>query len=264
MTGVSQGLIDFANHLRVPASPGIEVIEMPRYRITLQPDYPVPGPNSVGWIRCTSDEAGEVIAEARAIVAPRHLPIMWTLDPETQPADFADHLAAHGVLPDAHGVESAVMVLPVDAQIDGRPVPGLVLHDALAAAEAFRAADAVNSEAFGAPPRDAASTERRRLNQLATPGRRVLLATVDGEPAGSAGFTALPPHGAMMNGGAVREKFRGLGVYRAMVAARVEMARNAGVGGLVVWGGDMSRPILEKLGFVKVGWRRFYVDTTTA
>jgi hypothetical protein len=49
-----------------------------------------------------------------------------------------------------------------------------------------------------------------------------------------------------------------------MVAARLRIARDAGVtGGLTVWGGHMSAPILTKLGFEKVGWRRFYLDTST-
>jgi hypothetical protein len=47
-----------------------------------------------------------------------------------------------------------------------------------------------------------------------------------------------------------------------MVAERLRIAREAGVEGLVVWAGDMSGPILEKLGFQKVGWRRFYLDTS--
>jgi hypothetical protein len=36
------------------------------------------------------------------------------------------------------------------------------------------------------------------------------------------------------------------------------MAREAGVAGLAVWGGDMSAPILTHLGFETVGWRKFY------
>ena len=43
-----------------------------------------------------------------------------------------------------------------------------------------------------------------------------------------------------------------------------ELRRRAGVDGLTVWGGDMSAPILAGLGFEKVGWRRFYLDSTTA
>jgi hypothetical protein len=47
-----------------------------------------------------------------------------------------------------------------------------------------------------------------------------------------------------------------------MVAARLAMAREAGVEGLIVWGGHMSAPILERLGFETVGWRKFYLDTS--
>lgn len=226
----------------------------------LQPDMPIPGPNSILWIRCRTDEtdeAEEVIREARAIVAPRRLPVFWVLDPDTQPENFADHLARHGVELDS---EAAVMVLPIDSVIESPDVAGLEMHDALADAEAFRTADAVNSEAFQSPPRGAAALERRRQNQVAAGNRRLLLATVDGEPAGSAGLTLYPPLGAIINGGAVRPKFRGRGVYRALLAARLEMARDAGVAGLAVWGGAMSAPILARLGFEKVGWRRFYLD----
>jgi GNAT superfamily N-acetyltransferase len=263
MAAVSQGLIDFANHFRQPADPGIEIIETPRYRITLQPDYPIPGPNAVSWIRCAPDEADEVIDEVRATVSPRSLPIMWTLDPETKPAGFPEHLAAHGVYPEERSPEVKVMVLDVDAALDAPPVPGLELHDALADAETFRLADAVNAEAFHDAERDPVAQERRRANQLAAGNRRVLLATVDGEPAGSAGMSVFPPEGAIINGAAVREKFRGRGVYRSLVAARLAMAREADVAGLSVWGGPMSAPILDRLGFVTVGWRRFYLDRAT-
>ena len=260
MPGVSQALVEFANHHRQPAAPGIEVIETPRYRITLQPDFPIPGPNSIAWVRCSADDADEMIREARGIVAPHHLAVNWILDPETQPTDFADHLARHGVELEA---EAAVMVLPIDAPIDKPDVEGLRMHDALADAEAFRSADAINSEAFESPARAPQTLERRRANQLAAGDRRVLLATIDGEPAGSAGMTLFPPLGAIINGGAVRPKFRGRGVYRALLAARLEIAREAGVAGLAVWGGDMSAPILSGLGFQTVGWRRFYLDEST-
>jgi GNAT superfamily N-acetyltransferase len=102
--------------------------------------------------------------------------------------------------------------------------------------------------------------ERRRLNFIKAGNRRFLLATIEGEPAGSSNVALFPPAAATVNGGAVRPKFRGRGIYRAMVAERLKIAREAGVDGLCVWGGDMSRPILAKLGFEKVGWRRFYLD----
>jgi GNAT superfamily N-acetyltransferase len=265
MRAVSQGLADWANGFRQPQQPGFEVVETPRYRVIMQRDFPVAGPNSAAFIRCRAEEADALISEVTAMFDVRRLPLMWVLDPHTEPANFADYLVARGFVPDPHGAESAVMVVPTPERFDAEAVTGIVLHDGLADLETFRSVDAVNAEAFagrrgGDDPAYLAQLERRLRNQRAVPGRRVLLATIDGEPAGSAGLTIYPPDGAILNGGAVRPKFRGRGIYRAMVAARIEMAREAGVPGVGVWGGSMSAPILERLGFRKVGWRRFYIS----
>jgi len=257
-------LIEFANHFRQPQAPGIEVIETERYRITLQRDYPIPGPNSVAWIRCTAEQADEVVDEVHTTVRPHRLPLMWTLDPETEPADFGTRLARFGVLPDGHSRSVDVMILPVDADLPAAPIPGLAFHDALADAESFRLADTVNAEAFRNAERDPGQQEIRRANQLAAGNRRVVLATIEGEPAGSAGITLFPPHGAILNGGAVLERFRGRGVYRALIGERLRIAGAAGVPGVQVWGGPMSAPILRRLCFETVGWRKLYLDMTTA
>lgn len=254
--------MDWANHHRQPPAPGFEIVSTPRYQVTLQPDFPVPGPNSVSYIRWRAEDADAMLDEVRAIIKPYRLPVSWILDPETEPPNFAGFLVARGIRPDAgSGPEAAVMVLPTDARVEGPHVAGLEIRDALADAAAFNAADAVNREAFrSSVPPDLAANERRRRNQLAAGNRRLILAVLDGEPAGSAGMSLFPPVGAIINGGAVRPKFRSRGVYRAMVAARLEMAREAGVSGLMVWGGHMSAPILGRLGFETVGWRKFFVD----
>lgn len=263
MAAVSQALVDFANTWRQPPAPGFEIIETVRYRIVLQPDFPIPGPNSACWVRCRAEEADNVIDEVTEVFREHDLPLMWVLDPGTEPANFPEFLAARGVEPDPQAAETAVMVLPIEVHIAAPPVEGLELHDGLANLDAFRGVDAVNAEAFGgrSPPDDAAYSaqlERRRQNQVAADNRRVVLATIDGEAAGSAGLSLYPPNGAIINGGGVRPKFRGRGIYRALVAARLEMAREEGVAGLSVWGAAMSAPILAGLGFVSVGWRRFY------
>lgn len=269
MRAVSQALIDFANHFRPEPTPGVEIIATPRYRATIQLDFPIAGPNNVSWIRCAASEAGEVIRDARAIFASRHLPFMWTLDPEAQPTDFADQLAMYGVHPDPHDIESQVMVMSIDATVESPPIKGLEIRDALADLETFRMADSAAVEAFEAympaeSPESIAMQDRRRLNFRAAGNRHLLLAMVDGEPAGAAGMSVYLPAAAILQGGAVRPKFRGRGIYRALVAARQQIARQAGVDGLTVWGGRMSGPILNGLGFQKVGWRRFYVDNSTA
>ena len=260
MAAVSQGLIDFANHHRQPPAPGIEVLRTPRFQVTLQPDLPFAGPNSISHVRCLAPDADEVIDEARSMVASHRLPVFWVLDPEVEPPNFADFLEGRRVTFDS---DVKVMVLPIDAHVHWPSVRGLEIRDGLADDEAFNAADAVNREAFKSTvPPDPKVNARRRLNQLAAGNRRLILATVEGEPAGSAGLSLFPPDGAIINGGAVRSRYRGLGVYRAMVAARLAMARDAGVPGLMVWGGHMSAPILERLGFETVGWRKFYLDSS--
>ena len=269
MAAVSQALVDFANQVRSEPGPGVEVMATARYHLTLQPDLPAAGPNSVAFIRCSAGEVDDLVREVRAIVTPRHLPLMWTLDPGTEPPDLAERLAAYGVVPDPHGESFDVMVLPADAAPVQQRMAGLEIVDALASAEAFQQADAVSGEAFRSNlSRDtrgyAEQLERRRAAQRATGNRHVLLARVDGEPAGTAGLTLRPPGGAILNGGAVRPGFRGRGVYRALVAARMAIVRQAGLPGVSVWGGQMSGPILARLGFVTVGWRKFYLDMSTA
>src|SRR5256714_15347878 len=149
MAAVSQALVDFANHHRQPAAPGIRVVATERYQVTLQPDFPAPGPNSVTYIRCEAAEADDLIREVRAIVAPHRLPVYWIVDPETQPPDFAEYLARQDVTFDS---EVAVMVLPVDASIESPDVAGVQIHDALPQPEKVKAADDGNSEGVGSLP----------------------------------------------------------------------------------------------------------------
>src|SRR6266849_2594503 len=168
MAAFSEALVEFANHHRQPAGPSIEVIETARYRIVIQPDFPIPGPNSVSWIRCAREEADELITEAHATIAPHRLPVMWTLDPETEPRDFGDYLMARDIHPDPHP-EAAVMVLPIDAMVEVPAPAGLEIRDALADLATFRSADAVAAEAFMSDSiADSRShiemQERRRLN----------------------------------------------------------------------------------------------------
>jgi len=268
MGAVSQALVEFANHHRQEEGPGIEVTIGPRCQITVQPDFPRPGPNSVTFIRCPADEVDSLVDEVRAAVAPRHVPLMWILDPETEPRDLGARLEKRGIVPDPHGADVAVMVLPIEADIRTPDVAGLEFQDALAHSATYRSAQQVAVEAFEGTSikgdaAELAALERRRVNALAAGNRRQPLAVIDGEPAGTGGLTLHAPVAAIINGGAVRPKFRGRGIYQALVAERLKIARAEGAGGLTVWGGTMSRPILERLGFQTVGWRRFYLDTST-
>ncbi len=242
----------------------MEIIDTPRYVLRLVPSFPIPGPNSVSFVRCAAADVDEIVRDVDAVFAARDLPYNWVIDPDVTPADLGERLAAHGIVTDPEGGEAAVMVLPAGALMDTPAVEGLVIEDAHRDLATFAASERVAAEAFGGlpygqpMPMDETREQRLRDSQ-ANPNRRGLLATVHGEPAGSGSLSLFGPDGAIINAGAVRPKFRGLGVYRALVAARMQMARESGAAGLVVWGGRMSAPILARLRFEKVSWRRFYI-----
>ena len=78
------------------------------------------------------------------------------------------------------------------------------------------------------------------------------LAFVDDQPvaAGYASYTPARP--APLRRRHASEQPRGRGAYRALVAARAREAADRGTPVLVTHAGQMSRPILERLGFAPV------------
>jgi hypothetical protein len=81
---------------------------------------------------------------------------------------------------------------------------------------------------------------------------RSYVAFIDDELVGVAN-SLFTPHVVNMMGGSVRPNARGRGAYRALVAARWRDAVARGTPALTVQAGAMSRPILERVGFVPVG-----------
>ena len=111
---------------------------------------------------------------------------------------------------------------------------------------------------FGLSDEDlaAAQAQERRLWELEQEGTsplHVFVALVDGEVVGGASVVQ-GAHAGFMSGGYTRVEMRGRGVYRALVRARWEAVVAAGTPALTVTAGQMSRPILERLGFQTVGW----------
>lgn len=76
-------------------------------------------------------------------------------------------------------------------------------------------------------------------------------AWLDGRIA-SVGRAAFTRVGGYLTGGATAGWARGRGAYRAVVRARWDAAVERGTPALAVGAGDMSRPILEGLGFRQV------------
>ena len=80
-----------------------------------------------------------------------------------------------------------------------------------------------------------------------------MVAYVDGQPAGTGGWTLAGPV-CRLWGGATHSALRGRGAYRAVLAERLRMARAAGATlGLSLGRVETSAPILRGLGFTRYG-----------
>ncbi|MBC7974333.1 MAG: GNAT family N-acetyltransferase, partial [Myxococcales bacterium] len=89
---------------------------------------------------------------------------------------------------------------------------------------------------------------------IAAPERRerLFLARCEGEPAAVASYVAFP-RSAHLVGGVVLPRFRGLGLYRALVRARMADAHARGIPLATSHARETtSAPILAKLGFAAI------------
>lgn len=152
--------------------------------------------------------------------------------------------------PPAGESRSEVTVRPVESYEDFAASMSVVM-------DAFDFPEAMRAEAISEAPQ-----RWEEYLQPDNPGRQYL-ARIRGEIVGTAS-AAFGDAGINLFGGAVLERARGGGVYRALTMARWEEAVNRGSPALTVQAGRMSLPILAKLGFSVVGEARVYVDDLEA
>jgi len=234
-----------------PLQPGWERFENERYVLNLGKWQ---GLTFVQRLRLAEDEVEETYGEIRRLVAERkHYNTTWWIDDRATPADLTERLRALGLRfgeeprLEPHGTGLALVAKP--PAVEGIPAREVeTLEEWIQAAE-------IGNEVFGATDEERAAqrkvaAERFREQRETGSGAR-FLAWVDGRPAASATIV-WAPLGGLCLGGATLEWARGRGGYRALVRARWDAAVARGTPALVVNAGRMSRPILERLGFVAV------------
>jgi hypothetical protein len=125
--------------------------------------------------------------------------------------------------------------------------------------EELEAACAVQWEAFGSTPAEIAEA-KTLLPTLFRESETLRHAVwLDGEII-CTGTASPTEHGLLLYGGATAERARGRGAYRALIRARWDDAVGLGTPALITQGGSMSRPILERLGFERVGEVHMLLD----
>ena len=244
----------------LPLAPGSERIEREGYLLMLNP---FPSAPIVEPIDVATEQVEAAVESARRVAREHGKPLLaWWLGPEWQ--KLGDWFQAAGLVhedtPGFEAVENAMVLLEAPRAHAG----GSVEVKQTETYEEFVAASRVAMEAFDFPEpmRDHAIAELpKRWQEYTTdsnPGRQ-FIALLDGRVVGTA-YAALGAAGVNLFGGSVLEEARGRGVYQALIAARWEAAVARGTPALTVQAGRMSKPIIEKLGFVQVGEAHLYVD----
>jgi GNAT superfamily N-acetyltransferase len=204
------------------------------------------------WVMYSShaeDELDAAIEREKthlASLSPRYTSLEWKAYDHDQPATLVECLAAHGF---EIGEPEAFLVLDIaDAPAD---LLAPVTQDVRRVTDAQGVRDyfAVSVGVFD----DDHSGWRDELERQvisSDPSVSVYVA-YDGDVPVSSSRISFEPNSqcAGLWGGATLESHRGKGYYKALVAARLQEAKQRGVRFLFIDASPMSRPILERRGF---------------
>ncbi|HEY0454251.1 hypothetical protein [Actinophytocola sp.] len=207
------------------------------------------GWNGVEWADLTESNADEVIAEQIAFFTGHGRSFEWKFYAYDRPADLPDRLRAAGLAP---GEEEALMVAAVEDIPTDLPVPEGIELRTVTDDAGLELSKRVHDEVFGGDhgPMIAGMRDRLRTDPDAL---AVVLAMAGDEPvcASRVDFHAGTDFASLWGGGTL-PRWRRRGIYRAMVAYRTRLAAERGFTYLRTDALPTSRPILEKLGFVRI------------
>lgn len=234
-----------------PLAQGDERIETNRYTLCVGAGSTW---NTVQRQRFPLEQVDEVLAEVRGELRARgRTQTQWEVG-SSAPPGLVDALLERGLVPDDDPYAVALVLTreppPVAPAFTARRVETL---------EELEASARVQWEAFGTPP-EQVEEARRLLPERFRDSPHVRHSVwLDGEIVCTG--TATPTeHGLLLYGGATAAHARGRGAYRALIRARWDDAVALGTPALITQGGSMSRPILERLGFERVGEVNMLLD----
>lgn len=221
--------------------PGLELRRRAGWVQLVTPLFASGGFNEVALAQLEADEADAIIDATIAEYDALGIRFRWTVGPDSRPADLGARLARRGLVGE-RGVLMAAAVAEVPVEVG----PGLTV-ERVEAAQVDRFA-AVSAQGWGSDPEPLRVYHRALLADPSTRSHS-FLASVDGAPAGVASYVA-HPRSAYFIGGVVLPAFRGRGVYRALLAARLRHAAARGIPVVLTHArASTSAPILARLGF---------------
>ncbi|QQR48285.1 GNAT family N-acetyltransferase [Myxococcus xanthus] len=207
---------------------------------------PSPFDNSLCWAHTDEENVEAVIAAQMAYFRSLGRAFMWKVYTQDSPSDLETRLLRAGFEVQAH--VTLVVLDTARSQPATALPPGVEIRrvdDATGLAAAMKVQEVVWSQDCQWL-HDALKEELRTQPDTLS----IFVGWSEGRPVCSSWIRIEEgaPFASLW-GGSVLPDFRGRGFYRAMVAARAEVARQRDIAHLYVEAGDMSRPILERLGF---------------
>jgi GNAT superfamily N-acetyltransferase len=221
--------------------PDLRVIERPGWFQIITPSFKNGGFNEVALAVLAEADADATIDATIAEYRRLGIAFRWSVVPGSKPDDLAERLASRGLscnyvrgmarstAIDASGGDEAIAIREIDET-------GIDLFTQVMAA------------GWEMDPAPLAAAHDHIFRQKERP-QRLFLATYRGEPAAVASYVAFP-RSAYLLGAVVLEKFRGAGLYRALVHARLHDAAARGLGIATSQAREStSAPVLERMGF---------------
>jgi GNAT superfamily N-acetyltransferase len=227
-----------------PSLPDLRVIERPGWVQIVTPSIKTGGLNEVAFSALDEEDADRVIDATIAEYRALGVKFRWNAGPGSAPADLGARLERRGLVASwGRGMASSTTDLPGEAD---RAI-AIDEIDEANVGEFSR----VMAEGWGLELAPVA-TVNRLIAASAAARQRMFLARWDDEPAAIASYVAFP-RSAYLLGGVALPRFRGRGLYRALVQARLADARAHGIALATSHAREAtSAPILERLGFTTI------------
>jgi len=227
-----------------PTVPDLRVIERPGWMQIITPSVKSGALNEVSFSALADEEADAIIDATIAEYRALGLRFRWSVGPGSAPADLGARLERRGLVASwGRGMARETAELPTNVD------PAVSIEEV----------DARTVDVFSRVMAEGWNLDRTPIANvndviLASPDRRqrLFLARCHDEPAAVASYVAFP-RSAYLIGGVVLPQFRGLGLYRALVRARISHAHARGIALATSHARDAtSAPILERLGFATI------------
>lgn len=241
-----------------PCEPNTEIVHRDDRLIRHRPAAAGgPWSSTVVWVRWRGDEVERRIDEVLEFFATRAPHFIWSVGPQTAPADLGDRLVARGF----------ELVARTHLMVASLPIEGLRVNPEIVVREVEDAATMRDSLAVEHPDWEAERIEAllaERVAYLACPerSRHFAVAYLGGEPVSAARWRFNDRQPAVhLSGAETLMPFRRRGAYSTLVAYRTQRALEHACRYATIFADDStSAPILAKRGFSSVGRASYYLS----